>query len=88
MFVLNGRVRIGDSLIDGEAKLALLDSAGETISLLVETGSRLLVLNGQPIGEPVASYGPFVMNTEDELMTAISDYRAGRMGHLSTTGPL
>jgi len=42
----------------------------------------LMVLSGEPIREPVFGYGPFVMNTEDEIRTAISDYRSGKMGHL------
>ena len=42
----------------------------------------VLVLGGQPIGEPVVHYGPFVMNTRDEIMQALEDFEAGRLGHI------
>jgi redox-sensitive bicupin YhaK (pirin superfamily) len=45
--------------------------------------SRLLIMSGEPILEPIARYGPFVMNTREELVQAVEDYQAGRMGHLS-----
>ncbi|HNA48490.1 MAG TPA: pirin-like C-terminal cupin domain-containing protein [Nitrospira sp.] len=45
--------------------------------------ATILVLSGKPIAEPIARYGPFVMNTRDEIIQAVQDYQAGKMGHLS-----
>jgi redox-sensitive bicupin YhaK (pirin superfamily) len=72
----------GSSVLQGEAQIARLSSAGETVTLDAKAESLLLVLSGEPIHEPVASYGPFVMNTEAELRQAFEEYRSGRMGHL------
>jgi redox-sensitive bicupin YhaK (pirin superfamily) len=81
--LLRGNVLInGSTDLQGEARLAVLSVAGDSVALAAKEDSTILVLSGEPIDEPVASYGPFVMNTQAELRQAVEDYRAGRMGHL------
>ena len=73
----------GTDTLSGEALIAPLSEEGDVVTLEAKTDTQLLILSGEPIAEPVASYGPFVMNTREELTQAVEDYRAGRMGHLS-----
>jgi hypothetical protein len=73
----------GDVSLKGEAQIAPLSQQGNSVMLEAKADTQLLILSGEPIAEPVASYGPFVMNTREELMQAVEDYRAGRMGHLN-----
>jgi quercetin 2,3-dioxygenase len=85
-YVFAGEVLLGDEArVAKSGQLALLGD-GEAVRLRgASGGGRLLLLAGVPIREPVARYGPFVMNTPDELETAFRDYRSGRMGEITRT---
>lgn len=84
IFVLKGDVTLNDATsIKGEARIATLSPEGDRIVLEAKEDSTILVLSGDPINEPVSSYGPFVMNTRDEIMQAVRDYNDGKMGHLA-----
>jgi quercetin 2,3-dioxygenase len=83
VFVLHGRVAINGSQPAGEAELALFGQKGERLMLEAGADSTILILAGEPIDEPVARYGPFVMNTKAEVVQAVNDYQAGKMGHLA-----
>lgn len=82
IFVLQGEVTVNGSGPAKEAELARFDRTGERIQIETKADTILLVLAGEPIEEPVARYGPFVMNTQQEIVQAVHDYQAGRMGHL------
>lgn len=81
--VLDGELVVNGSEALGDARMALLSPEGERVSLAAQADSKLLLLSGEPIGEPVVSHGPFVMNTGEEIYQAIKDYQTGRMGHLA-----
>ena len=63
-------------------QLALYHRGGDVLRYFSAQGAEFIVLGGQPLGEPVVSYGPFVMNSTDQIQRCIADYRTGRMGEL------
>jgi redox-sensitive bicupin YhaK (pirin superfamily) len=83
VYVFEGAARVGAKSV-GEGQMAILGS-GDTVRLRAEKSARLLLLAGVPLRETVARYGPFVMNSSDEIMQAISDFRSGRMGEITRT---
>jgi hypothetical protein len=86
VYVFEGGVLVGDGgreVADGQ--MALL-GAGDSVRLRGrDGGGRLLLLAGVPLSEPIARYGPFVMNNDAELVAAFQDYQSGRMGEITRT---
>lgn len=84
--VLDGPVLVNGSARAGDAEVVVFEQSGGDISLTAEADAKLLLLSGEPIDEPVAQQGPFVMNTAEELRQAYDDYRSGRFGVIAPQG--
>ena len=82
--VLSGHVTI-DGRAVGEAEIARLSNDGEGAALRADGDSMILVLTGEPLGEPVVGYGPFVMSSQAEIRQAMADFNAGRFGRMGPT---
>jgi quercetin 2,3-dioxygenase len=80
--ILQGRLGFAEGNVAGEAELAVFERQGTELMIQSQTEAKFLVLSGEPIDEALAGYGPFVMNTQQEIRQALSDYQSGRMGHL------
>jgi hypothetical protein len=61
-------------------RMAILSNEGDGLVLRAQANTRAILIAGQPLNEPIAQYGPFVMNTREELVQAVDDFRAGLMG--------
>ncbi len=83
LLALSGQASVEGSHMLTEAELAVFTSTGEPVTIMAEEDATILVMAGEAIEEPVARYGPFVMNTKAELVQAVNDYQAGKMGHLA-----
>lgn len=82
LYLLDGRIRYeGFGEVDGH-HLLVLKKDGEGCAITAKKDTRLLLMAGKPLEEPVVSHGPFVMNTQTEIMQAMRDYQMGKMGIL------
>ncbi len=82
LIVLHGEVILNGEQVIKESELAILDKHGEEFTLEATKDSIVLYLSGEPINEPVVGYGPFVMNSREEIMQASLDYSHGRFGKM------
>jgi redox-sensitive bicupin YhaK (pirin superfamily) len=82
LYIVSGKVNVhGEAANEGE--LVVLDRAGDAVDIAGD--ATVFVMSGEPINEPVAGYGPFVMNTTREIQQAFADFHAGRLGTIPTT---
>ncbi|MBX9769179.1 MAG: pirin family protein [Bdellovibrionales bacterium] len=82
VFVLNGQVRLGTGEEIVGAELVSLDTTESNFTLESLAETKVLIMSGVPLNEPIVGYGPFVMNTMGEIKQAFVDFEAGRMGQL------
>jgi redox-sensitive bicupin YhaK (pirin superfamily) len=78
LFVIEGELRVGDRLQPLGRRLLGILGPGDTVRVRSEHGARFLLVSAQPLNEPVARGGPFVMNTREEIIQAFEDYRYNR----------
>ena len=81
--VLSGEVTVNGEREAGEGDLAIFARTGASITVKAKTDAKLLVMDGEPITEPVVGKGPFVMNNRAEIQQAFEDYQLGHMGELA-----
>lgn len=81
LLAIKGSVTIQDQSVPSD-HFALFQNAGSTISIKASTSATLLVLSGQPLDEPIVAYGPFLMNSWEEIEQAVEDFNNGKFGVL------
>jgi hypothetical protein len=81
VYVYRGEVSIAGKAVPAQ-RMAILANEAQADGVLIEAGvaARVLLVSGQPLKEPIVQYGPFVMNSQDEIYQALSDFRDGRLG--------
>ncbi|MGO3707836.1 MAG: pirin family protein [Mesonia hippocampi] len=82
ILVIEGNITINQNHEVALDHLALLDNNGENFSITAKNDALVLILSGEPLNEPIAAHGPFVMNTHQEILQAFADFNAGKFGVL------
>ena len=82
LLIIKGSVTINNSKKAPTNHFVLFENKGTEFTLRADEDAVVLVLSGKPIDEPIASYGPFVMNTNDEIRQTIDDFNSGKFGYL------
>jgi redox-sensitive bicupin YhaK (pirin superfamily) len=83
LVVLRGTVQVNGLELVREGQLALFERNGHQLTLEANNDAVVLLLSGEPIDEPIVGHGPFVMNSEQEIQQAFTDFQSGRFGRMS-----
>ncbi|AMP14005.1 pirin family protein [Collimonas pratensis] len=78
LIVLHGTVLVNGETVSRESQMVLLDAGGSKVALEANNDAVVLLLSGEPIDEPIVGHGPFVMNSEEEIVQAFTDFKNGR----------
>ncbi|WP_072269544.1 pirin family protein, partial [Salmonella enterica] len=82
LVVLKGNITVNGTTPVNEAQLVVLSQQGKTLHLEASSDASVLLLSGEPLNEPIVGYGPFVMNTKQEIAEAVRDFNSGRFGQI------
>lgn len=82
LLVIEGNITVNGTQKVATDHFALFENGGSTFDIHASEDALVLVLSGKPIGEPIAAHGPFVMNTQQEIMQAFNDFNQGKFGYL------
>lgn len=82
IYILEGEVKINDSEPGLQHQFVCFENSEGEVQLHATHASKLLMLSGTPINEPLVTHGPFVMNTQTEILEAMRDYQEGKMGYM------
>jgi quercetin 2,3-dioxygenase len=83
VIVRDGQLKVNQKMVSKNQTI-ILSQSGEGVEIEAVDNSKLLILAGKPIDEPIVGYGPFVMNSEAEIKQAISDFQMGKFGNLTS----
>lgn len=91
LYVYEGEIGIGTgddrAVLEVQRMGVLANTAGaDGVTVSATTAARFLLIAGQPLGEPIAQYGPFVMNTQEQIYQTLADFREGRFGGIAQAG--
>jgi redox-sensitive bicupin YhaK (pirin superfamily) len=82
LLVIDGEIQVNETAVVPADHFLLFENEGEQFTIKGLKDSTVLVLSGEPINEPIAAHGPFVMNTRQELVQAFQDFQNGKFGYL------